>query len=154
MKKEKRNVTVSISRKYSNVVKGQCSCPAGKSGYCNHVMALLLELADYSLNQLTTILEEISCTSRLRQWGVPGQASYKSPVMETTVQKETTSKGISSTLYDPRVVSEFSINEERLLDFQETLIAKSKNIGFACCIPPIGEDNKLIIIIIIHIYSG
>ena len=42
-----------------NPVKAGCSCPAGKSGYCNHVMALLFELTDYSLNQLKAIPEAL-----------------------------------------------------------------------------------------------
>ena len=39
------------------VSSADCSCPAGKSGYCNHVMALLLELADYSLRGLKRVPE-------------------------------------------------------------------------------------------------
>ena len=49
MKKDLRKVFVSINRATSMVPTADCSRPAGKSGYCNHVMALLLELADYSL---------------------------------------------------------------------------------------------------------
>ena len=54
------------------VSSADCSCPAGKSGYCNHVMALLLELADYSLRGLKKVPEEKACTSVARQWGIPG----------------------------------------------------------------------------------
>ena len=71
MKKEKRSVAVKLSTISSKVLDGSCSCPAGKSGYCNHVMALLLELADYSLSQFKSVPEEFACTSWLRQWGVP-----------------------------------------------------------------------------------
>ena len=46
MKKEKRSVVVKLSTTTSKVLYDSCSCPAGKSGYCNHVMALLLELAN------------------------------------------------------------------------------------------------------------
>ena len=67
MKKEKRLVTVKSSTITSKVLDGSCSCPAGKSGYCNHVIALLLELADYSLSQFKSVPKEIACTSRLRQ---------------------------------------------------------------------------------------
>jgi len=88
MKKEKRKVLVKLKRDNGKVESGSCSCPAGNSGYCNHIMALLLEIADYSLNQLSTVPEEISCTSRMRQWGVSGEHSRpKSPVMETVVKK-------------------------------------------------------------------
>ena len=40
-------------------------------------MALLLELADYSLNQFKNVPEEISCTSRLRQWVFLGNQHIK-----------------------------------------------------------------------------
>ena len=58
MKKEKRSVAVKLSTIYSKVLDGSCCCPAGKSGYCNHVMALLLELADYSLSQFNSFMTE------------------------------------------------------------------------------------------------
>ena len=113
MKKEKRSVAVKLSTISSKGLDGSCSCPAGKSGYCIHVMALLLELADYSLSQFKFVPEEIACTSRLRQWGVPGETMQKAPVMETTVQKQPSSKGITSTLYDPRKVDDRAINWEK-----------------------------------------
>ena len=66
MKKDLRKVFVSINRATSMVSSADCSCPAGKSGYCNHVMALLLELADYSLRGLKKFPEEKACTSVAR----------------------------------------------------------------------------------------
>ena len=41
-------------RKRTNVCK-VTSCPAGKSGYCKHLMAWLHEIAEYSLNRLTAV---------------------------------------------------------------------------------------------------
>ena len=49
MKKMKRNVLVHVSRKTSLVEKASFIFPVGKSGYYNHLMALLHELAKYSL---------------------------------------------------------------------------------------------------------
>ena len=70
MKKESRRVYVQLNRSSAKVEKGNCSCPTGLSGYCNHVMALVLDFADYSLNGLKSVPEEIACTGRLRhQWG-------------------------------------------------------------------------------------
>ena len=77
MKKEKRFVNVSLSISTGEVIEGSCSCPAGNSGYCNHVMALLLEIADYSLSQLKEVPDEIACTSRLRQWVYLGKVYKK-----------------------------------------------------------------------------
>lgn len=127
MKKEKRNIVVHLHRRTGKVVKGDCSCPAGKSSYCNHIMALLLELADYSSNQLKTVPEEVACTSRGRQWGVPGETSVKAAVMDTTVQKSTSKRGISLTLYDPR-----------------DLASKNRNIGFLCSVPNSVLENETI----------
>ena len=68
---EKRLVVVKPSTNTSKVIDDCSFCPAGKNGYCNHVMELLLEVADYSLSQFKPVPEEIACTSRLRQWGIP-----------------------------------------------------------------------------------
>ena len=50
------------------------NCPAGESGFCNHVMAILFQVADFSLHQVKDIPEEKACTSTSRQWGVPSDA--------------------------------------------------------------------------------
>ena len=59
MKKELRTIRLNLNINTGYVNNAMCSCPAGLSGYCNHVMALLLELADYSLNQLQNVPEEL-----------------------------------------------------------------------------------------------
>ena len=74
MKKEFRSMEVSLDRNTGFVTAAKCSCPAGNSAYCNHIMVLLLQLADYLLNQLDSVQEEISCTSKNRQWGIPSEA--------------------------------------------------------------------------------
>ena len=104
MKKDLRKVFVSINRATSMISSADCSCPARKSGYCNHVMALLLDLADYSLRGLKKVPQEKTCTSVARQWGIPGNKDLpKPPVMSNTTKKEAEKQGISSILYDPRI---------------------------------------------------
>ena len=67
------------------------------------IMALLFEIADYSLHQLSKVPGKISCTSCPRQWRVPGEKyTPKSPIMQTVVKKLPTKRGLSSTLYDPQ----------------------------------------------------
>ena len=98
-------------------------------------MALLFEVADYSLNQLKSVPEEISVTSRLRQWGVPGEVHLKSPVMATTVYKNVGKRGISSTLYDPRRIEDEDQREQRVIKLTKDLQKIDKNIGLAACVP-------------------
>ena len=46
---------------------------ADSSGYCNHILSLLLELARYSLEELDRVPEKAACTSMSRKWGVSGK---------------------------------------------------------------------------------
>ena len=57
MKKEKRSVHVKLITTNSKVIDDSCSC---KSGYCNHVRVLLLEITDYSLSKIKYAPEEIA----------------------------------------------------------------------------------------------
>ena len=143
MKKEKRSVAVKLITIISKVLDGSCFFPAGKSEYCSYVMALLLELADYSLSQFKSVPEEIACTSRLRQWGVPGETMQKAPVMETTVQKQPSSKGITSTLYDPRKVDDRAINWEKINLLKERLTERNNKTPFVTCVPPKCDGKKV-----------
>ena len=68
-KDEKR--CCSDTRKTSRVEKIKCSCPAGASSYCNHIMAFLF---DYSLKGLTEVRQEVSFTSQARKWGIPRES--------------------------------------------------------------------------------
>ena len=106
-------------------------------------MALLLERADYSLSQLKSVPEEIAFTSRLRQWGVPGETMQKAPVMETAVQKQPSSKGISSTLYGPRKVDDRAINWEKINLLKERLAERNKKTSFVTCVPPKCDGKKV-----------
>ena len=72
LKKDLKKVFVSINRATSIVSSADCSCPPDKYGYCNHAMALLLELADYSKRGSKQVPEEKVCASVARQWGIPG----------------------------------------------------------------------------------
>ena len=104
MKKDIKKIFVSINCATSIVSSADCSCPPRKYGYCNHAMALLLELADYSQRGSKKVPEEKVCTSVARQWGIPGNKDLtKAPVMSTTIKKQAEKQGISSTLYGPKI---------------------------------------------------
>ena len=142
MKKEKRRVRVKLNRRNGKVESGSCTCPAGNSAYYNHVMGLLFEIADYSLHQLSKVPAEISCRSRLRQWGSPGDKyTPKSPIMQTVVKKLPAKRGISSTLYVPRKTQALSV--ERLSKMQSELRNINTRIGFSNCIPPATNTTKM-----------
>ena len=71
--REIHNLEVSLDLISGNVLVAHCTCKAGKSGYCSHVMNLLLKLALYSLKDLDRVSEEAACTSISRERGIPGK---------------------------------------------------------------------------------
>ena len=66
MKKEKRFVEIHLCRNYLKVISSIFSCLAGGNAYYNHIMAMLYEIADYSLNSLKSVPLELACTSKIR----------------------------------------------------------------------------------------
>ena len=146
MKKELRNVRIQLCKMTGEMCKATCSCLAGKSGYCNHVMALLYEIAEYSLNQPTEVPQKKACTSALRKWGVPGNKEVvKETVMRTTLTSSDHKKGIPTTLYDARLNFNQIKNVPSMLKLKSQLCKIDKNIGFAHVIPdtPVLDDNSL-----------
>ena len=67
LKKVKRFAEMHLCIKSSKVISSICSCLAGRSGYYNHIMAMLYEIADYSLNSLKPVPLKLACTSKIRQ---------------------------------------------------------------------------------------
>ena len=68
------------------VSRAHCSCKGGSSGHCNHVLALMYQLNDYSWLDLDVkdIPSDVSCTSRPQSWHIPRATSIcPLPVMGT-----------------------------------------------------------------------
>ena len=84
---------VGINKANCDIIFTKCGCPAGESGYCNLIIALLFETADYNLHQLVSTPEEKACTSMARRWGLPSaNSTVNEPVMDTTKRKNPNSK--------------------------------------------------------------
>ena len=146
MEKEHRKALVQLCKRTGEVHKATCSCPAGKSGYCNHVMALLYEIAEYSLNSLTQVPQEKACTSVLRKWGVPGNKEVtKEAILKTTLIGKDKKKEIPRTLYDARLNFNQMNNMSSIFRMRSQLLKIDKNIGYAHVIPdnPVFDDNSL-----------
>ena len=137
MKKLSQNIIVHIHRSNSSVAGATCSFPAGLSGYCNHVMAAVFELANYSLNSFKIVPSERACTSQLRKWGFPGnKEKQKYPVLKTTLQSDIKKSGIKpTTLYNPSLKYNASSSKIAIKDLQDDLQKIDGKIGFVHVIP-------------------
>ena len=95
-----------------------CSCVAGKVGFCNHVLALMMKLCKFSLYDCRTVNDldneddmqpKRPCTSQLQQWHHKSRGDKISPqaVMDVVVNKisqenSNSSGGIKCQLYEAR----------------------------------------------------
>ena len=71
IKREIISIEVGRNKVNCDTIFAKCRCPAGESGYCNHIMALLFQIAGYSLHQLISLSEEKECTSLTPRLDVP-----------------------------------------------------------------------------------
>ena len=55
MKKEYHSQNVTLQHETGDIISAYCTSKTDKSPYCNHIIALLLELAEYFLYELTEV---------------------------------------------------------------------------------------------------
>ena len=70
MGKEVRSVAMRIRKSNSEITNVTCIFPAGKSTFCNHIMAWLVNAADHNLNQLNLKMCQIKLSLQVRESGV------------------------------------------------------------------------------------
>ena len=88
------------------ITNAKCSCVAGMSGYCHHIIALLFYLAHCKLYGLKALPDDLTCTSLPQRWSVPrGKTIQQKEIQDLLVKKPQMgadySRYIKSTLYSP-----------------------------------------------------
>ena len=131
---------VSINKVNCDIIFAKCSSPAGESGCCNHIMALLFKIADCCLHKLISLPKEKACTNMARRWDVPSaNSSAKQQTMDTTVRKNPNpKKSFTFTLHNPRVSGTDTDNSftNRLEVWKQHFTSESNLIGTAATNPP------------------
>ena len=93
-------------------------------------MAMLYEIADYSLPSLKYVPLESACTIKIRQRGVPGENyCIKAPVMETIVQKLENREELIACGRNKNP----TVLKKSLMDLKAKLQSKDSRIGFSHC---------------------
>ena len=81
-----------------DVLDSNCTCVAGKVGFCNHISALMLKICKFTLFEAKSTKDlceekdenpELACTSQLQKWHKKGGGEniFPQPVMEVDVKK-------------------------------------------------------------------
>ena len=121
-------------------------CPAGKSGCCCHVMAVIWKLDEMSRNNEmeNQCDNDIPCTSKPRKWGIPGRRTVEhEPIMasklikprhnaDTPGQKR---RGVLFTFYDPRPLKLRKLNPEAVEKFKENIVRVNQSVPFGKMTP-------------------
>ena len=127
------------------VMAATCTCAAGKVGYCNHTLALMLKICKYSLfeSKTTEDLKDefdehpaVACTSKLQSWHKRGRGDsiHPQPVMDLVVTKikpdeEKSDKAVVCQLYEACKKTKPDASEEE--KFKKTIAAINPKMGIA-----------------------
>lgn len=130
------------------IVSAECDriCPAGKSGCCCHVMAVIWKLDDMSRNKqlCKPFDDDRPCTSKPRKWGIPGRREVEhTPVMMSKIlkprhQTDTPGRkrrGVLPTLFDPRPLKSRNLDPKAVEKLRDRVIEINPNIPFAKMTP-------------------
>ncbi len=80
------NIWCALERSSSYITAAYCSCVAGASGYCNHLVALLYQLREFSLTNTRNIPDDLAKTSKPQVWHKPRIEGIRAePVMQCVV---------------------------------------------------------------------
>ena len=131
-----------------DVLDSNCTCVAGKVGFCNHISALMLKICKFTLFEAKSTKDlfeekdenpELACTSQLQKWHKKrgGENIFPQPVMEVDVKKtkldESSSPrggaGVKCLLYEARKQPNYDPVRENT--FTSELSTLDPKMGFA-----------------------
>lgn len=118
-------------------LKAYCTCVAGASGFCNHIVALLYQISHYSKSGTTTIPDDISKTSVAQAWDTPRiEGIAPEPVMQVIVKKAKldatkSTKSVECSLYEARSPDNIANVSETLTQVKEIMCKKNPLYGFS-----------------------
>jgi len=91
------------SRPPYQVAKAFCSCVAGSSGTCSHIVGLLKQLIHYVLMKLKLTPLDLSCTQMQQSWHKPRPTQIEAkPIMDVSFCKAKQHQAVAKK--DPVVV--------------------------------------------------
>lgn len=130
------------------IAAAQCDsiCPAGKSGCCCHVMAIIWKLDEMPRNKLLTnqCKDDRPCTLKPRKWGIPGKRTVMhEPIMASNFFKPRHQtdlpgrkrRGVSSTFYDPRPIKSRRRDHEAVENFRDAIFEANPSVLFGKMTP-------------------
>ena len=90
----------------NKAINGKCSCVAGASGYCHHLIGLLFYMAHCKMFGLVSLPDDLTCTSMTQRWSIPRERHIQSKEIQSVLVKKPKmganyNKFVKSNLYSP-----------------------------------------------------
>ena len=128
-------------------------CPAGRSGCCCHVIAVIWKLDDMSRNKFKKhVYDDCACTSKPRKWGIPGRREVEhEPVMASKLVKprhqsdvpSRKRRGVLPNLFDLHPKKYKKLDPKEVEKFRDNLNATNPSIPFVKITP---DSNDIIVV--------
>jgi len=102
------NLKVALDLVTAEVIHANCSCVAGQVGFCNHILALMMQICKFTLyeskntkdlNGEQDMTPKLACTSSRQMWHKVGRSEniHPQPVMDLLVKKTKLNDSTTST---------------------------------------------------------
>ena len=90
----------------NKAINGKCSCVAGASGYCHHLIGLLFYMAHCKMFGLVSLSDDLTCTSMTQRWSIPRGRHVQSKEVQSVLVKKLKmganyNKFVKSNLHSP-----------------------------------------------------
>ena len=100
------------------VTRALCSCIAGKSRMCSHVVGVLKQLIHYALMKVQTVPDDLTCTQMQQTWHKPRPSQIEAePVMNVSSRRASQTQ--STPKRDPVVCTLFEARARAVQDYSE-----------------------------------
>ena len=136
-------VRIAISNDYPHhVTRAACSCVAGKTGMCSHVIGLLKQIIHYAMMKLQSVPEDMACTQMQQVWHKPRPAHIEAePVMNVAFckakqcQAQTKKNPVICTLYEARSHAIQPYISDQCINLKAGLVQCKPTCAFAQILP-------------------
>jgi len=131
-----------------HVAKASCSCTAGTSGMCSHIVGLLKQLIHYVMMRLPHVPVDLTCTQMQQSWHKPRPSAIEpTPVMNITFCKakqstiEAKKDPVICSLYEARAKSLQGYSYEQQQSLQHGLKEDHPSCAYAQILPDLPPEE-------------
>ena len=100
------------------VTRALCSCTAGKSGMCSHVVGLIKQIIHYAMMKIKSVPDDLTCTQMQQTWHKPRPSQIEAePVMNVSFRRASQSQ--SNPKRDPIICTLFEVRSQAMQEYND-----------------------------------